>query len=139
MKKIFLLGGAALLFCFALRGGDSLAPGGVTFDFGKYPVRKSGKITGENLLRNGDFSAPDSDLQGEGQTGTKRKGQVWDGCSYVHMAKTEGDSREFLKERKDGCAGAQRNSDNDHDRTSRPWCGHAQHSSRNPVRSPEKN
>ncbi|MBQ7695399.1 MAG: hypothetical protein IJT50_09785 [Lentisphaeria bacterium] len=98
MKNSFPLLSAVLLCCCVLRGADSLAPGGVTFDFGKYPVRRAVKATGQNLLRNGDFSAPGTDLQGEGQTKTKRKEQVWDGCSYVHMAKTEGDSREFLKD-----------------------------------------
>ena len=98
MKNSFLFRTAALLFCFVLCGADSLDPGGVTFDFGKYPVRKAGKIAGKNLLRNGDFSASGTDLQGEGQTGTKRKGQVWDGCSYVHLSEKEWDSPSFLKD-----------------------------------------
>ena len=100
MKKNLLLWSAALLCSFVLRGTDSLAPGGVTFDFGKYPVRKAGKATGQSILKNGDFSDPRTDPQGEGQRNTKRKGQVWDGCSYVHLSEKEWDSPDFLKDLK---------------------------------------
>ena len=95
MKKNLLLWSAALLCTFALCGSDALAPGGVTFDFGKYPVRKTGKTTGTNLLANGDFSDPNTDLQKELW---KRKEKTWDGCSYVHLSEKEWDSPSFLKD-----------------------------------------
>ena len=95
MKKRFLFWSAALLCTFVLCGGDALGPGGVTFDFGKYPVRKTGKTTGTNLLANGDFSDPNTDLQKELW---KRKEKTWDGCSYVHLSEKEWDSPSFLKD-----------------------------------------
>ena len=84
--KLMLL----LLSCLSLSLCAELHPGGTSFDFGKYPVRKNKRAAGENLLKNGDFSHPRTDLQGEGKHTTTRKGQYWDGCSYVHMSSTDG-------------------------------------------------
>ncbi len=77
--------------------GAGFDSGGVSIDFtGDIPLRQN-KAAGANLVKNGDFSAPGTDLAGEGRTTAERAGQVWDGCVYVHMSKSDGNFSDKLK------------------------------------------
>ncbi len=89
MKKSILI---ALFGVLAM--GQLLAdfgPGGVSVDFFKYSGVIKEKATGNNILQNGSFENPDTELMGERNPTNKREGQYWDGCSYVHMDATAGD------------------------------------------------
>ena len=88
MKKLHLLLGALLLGTLGLHA-DPFTPGGVAVDWSKYDPKPEKAATTINLLKNGSFEMPGTDL-----SGWRGKGH-WVGWAHVHTAQKTPELQNF--------------------------------------------
>ena len=88
MKKLHLLLGALLLGTLGLHA-DPFTPGGVAVDWSKYDPKPEKAASTVNLLKNGSFEMPGTDL-----SGWRGKGH-WVGWAHVHTAQKTPELQNF--------------------------------------------